>query len=135
MELTYYLECSSFADTDRSKRSTEAFCGVNDETANAVLILSTTYSINVPMLVDFDGQSIFLYIKVRWFLGNTNQNLAFEYEDGAIAYGGCGVTLNGEFLYFGGSGTNKNVSLSLIRFQNLESMLHFLSEGQQNSWL
>ena len=43
-------------------------------------------------------------------LGNTNQNLAFEYGDGAMVYDGCGVTLNGIFWYFGGSGTNKKVS-------------------------
>ena len=43
-------------------------------------------------------------------LGNTNQNLAFEYGDGAIAYRGCGVTLNSIFWYFGGDGTNKKVS-------------------------
>ena len=42
-------------------------------------------------------------------LGNTNQNFAFEYGDGPIAYGGCGVTLNGEFWYFGA----ENVSLCL----------------------
>ena len=52
MEHTYYLECTSLADTGVSKRSTEAFCGANDKTANAVLILSN----KAPMIVDFDGQ-------------------------------------------------------------------------------
>ena len=47
-------------------------------------------------------------------LGNINQNLAFEYGDGAIAHYGCGVTLNGEFLYFGGYEDYKNVSLYLL---------------------
>ena len=56
MELTYYLECTSLADTGVSKRSTEGFCGANGKTANAVLILSTFSSANVPMVVDFDGQ-------------------------------------------------------------------------------
>ena len=56
MEHTYYLECTSLADTGVSKRSTEAFCGANDKTANAVLILSTRNSANVPIIVDFDGQ-------------------------------------------------------------------------------
>ena len=56
MEHTYYLECKSLADTGVSKRSTEAFCGANGKTANAVLILSTKSSANVPMIVDFEGQ-------------------------------------------------------------------------------
>ena len=58
-------------------------------------------------------------LKVSWFSGNKNVNLAFEYGDGASAYAGCGASLYGEFFYFGGSQTDKNVSLSFIRFQNL----------------
>ena len=53
------------------------------------------------MIVDFDGQQNFFYIKVNLSLGNINENLAFGYGDGATAYHGCGATLNGEFWYFG----------------------------------
>jgi hypothetical protein len=55
------------------------------------------------MVVDFDG--------------NTNQNLAFEYGDGAIAHNGCGVTLNGEPWYFGGSGDYKNTVSKIVGCQ------------------
>ena len=114
------LTCGSGEQT-RTRTCDENCDGVqNDdlsETQNAVLILSTRNSNTVPLIVDFDGQLIFLYIKVKWFLGNINQNLAFEYGDGTTAYGGCGVTLNGEFLYFGGYGDYKNVSLSLTDFR------------------
>ena len=69
------------------------------------------------MIVDFDGQQILLYFKVRWFLGNINENLSFEFGDETTAYGGCGATLNGEFWYFGGYDFYKNVSLSLTDFR------------------
>ena len=39
------------------------------------------------MIVDFDG--------------NINDNLAFEFGEGATVMNGCGATLNGEFWYFG----------------------------------
>ena len=56
----------------------------------------------MPMIVDFDGEQIFLYIEVSLSIGNINENLAFEYRDGTTAIYGCGATLNGEFWYFGG---------------------------------
>ena len=55
-------------------------------TSNAVLILSTANSAQ-PMIVDFDG--------------NINDDLAFEFGEGATVMNGCGATLNGEFWYFG----------------------------------
>ena len=36
--------------------------------------------------------------------GNVNDDLNFEYGEGAYAAYGCGTTLMGEFWYFGGSG-------------------------------
>ena len=56
---------------------------------NAVLVLGTQYSTNIPFVIDFDG--------------NVNPSSVFEIgEDVSISYG-CGATLNGEFWYFGGS--------------------------------
>ena len=40
------------------------------------------------------------------FSGNINEDLAFEYGDRATANYGCGATLNNEFWYFGGTGSN-----------------------------
>ena len=34
-----------------------------------------------------------------------NEDLNFEYGEGATAYGGCGVVFKGEYLYFGGYGS------------------------------
>ena len=39
---------------------------------------------------------------MRFFKGNINENLNFEYGDGTEAYYGCGVTFQNEFWYFGG---------------------------------
>ena len=39
--------------------------------------------------------------------GNVDNDLSFSYGDGATAYGGCAVTFNGEFWYFGGHSDNK----------------------------
>ena len=55
-------------------------------TSNAVLILSTAKSAQ-PMIVDFAG--------------NINDDLAFEFGEGATVMNGCGATLYGEFWYFG----------------------------------
>ena len=37
------------------------------------------------------------------FLGKINEDLTFEYGNGARAVYGCGATLKGEFWYFGGN--------------------------------
>ena len=34
--------------------------------------------------------------------GDVNDDLNFEFGDGAVAHNGCGATLFGEFWYFGG---------------------------------
>ena len=62
---------------------------------------------------------------MRWFLGNINENLSFEYEDGVKANRGCGATLKGEFWYFGGRDSYKNVSLSLTDFRIYNPFLIF----------
>ena len=36
-----------------------------------------------------------------------NDDLIFEYGEGADAFYGCGATLMGEMFYFGGSGSQK----------------------------
>ena len=45
------------------------------------------------------------------FQGNVNDDLDFEYGEGAVAYAGCGATLMGEFWYFG---SGKAVSILTI---------------------
>ena len=52
-------------------------------------------------------------------LGNINENLAFEYKDGATAKYGCGATLNGEFWYFGNDKQVSNRSF----FENFKHSL------------
>ena len=61
--------------------------------------------------------SRFPYIfELFFFVGNINENLAFEYGDGVTADFGCGATLNGEFWYFGGDEIHKNVSSPISEF-------------------
>ena len=62
------------------------------------------------MTVDFNGknhsdfyQSDFYF----WYSGNVEDDLIFEYGEGADAFYGCGATLMGEMFYFGGSGSQK----------------------------
>ena len=45
------------------------------------------------------------------FLGNVNEDFAFEYGDGTEAYDGCGVTFQNEFWYFGGIPNGQQVNL------------------------
>ena len=70
-------------------------------TANAVLVLSTQNGANKPMIVDFDGKNTLKVNYVIFILGNVNEDLKFEYGEGATALYGCGATLFGEFWYFG----------------------------------
>ena len=63
------------------------FLDCSSSSSNAVLILSTFHPDNKPLVVDFQG--------------NVNDDLDFQYEEGATAALGCGATLMGEFWYFG----------------------------------
>ena len=40
------------------------------------------------------------------FLGTVNEDVNFEYGEDATAHRGCGVVYKGEYLYFGGDGTD-----------------------------
>ena len=55
------------------------------------------------MIVDFNGKSlVFMHLYIfEIFIGNINDDLIFEYGEGATASNGCGTTLMGEFWYFG----------------------------------
>ena len=55
-----------------------------------------------PIRTDFNGKYQEFTLEIPSFLGNINEDLAFEYGDGTTAYDGCGATLNNEFWYFGG---------------------------------
>ena len=54
------------------------------------------------MILDFDGKKIIWNIFLIQVSGNINDNLDFEYGDGADAKYGCGATIMNEFWYFGG---------------------------------
>ena len=49
----------------------------------AVLLLSTSRSSNVPMVIDFEG--------------NVDDDTAFTYDDDTEVYASCAATLHGEF--------------------------------------
>lgn len=74
---------------------------------NAVLVLSTHYSGNQPMVIDFDGKyQIYLNFHRKFtFSGNINDvSGTFVYGENTDTYYGCAATLKNEFWYFGGSG-------------------------------
>ena len=80
-------------------------------TGKAVLVLSTYYSSNKPMIVDFEGKFRDFCFRAIFFIfeGNINEDLAFEYGDGTEASYGCGVTFQNEFWYFGGNSYKRQV--------------------------
>ena len=49
-------------------------------------------------------------------LGNINEDLDFQYGDGAASYDGCGATLQNVFWYFGGyrAGEKRQVKLKIF---------------------
>ena len=65
------------------------------------------------MILDFDGKKIILNIFFSIYLsGNINDDLDFEYGDGADARYGCGATLMDEYWYFGGDKRVNIISFS-----------------------
>ena len=70
------------------------------------------------MILDFDGKKIIWNIFLIQVSGNINDNLDFEYGDGADAKYGCGATIMNEFWYFGGDNkvSIQASRLSLQRF-------------------
>jgi len=50
-------------------------------------------------------------------LGNINEDISFEYGEGATAYYGCGVVFKGEYLYFGGEGSANNRQVSTTKYR------------------
>ena len=52
---------------------------------------------------------------MRFFKGNINEDLSFEYGDGTEAYQGCGVTFQNEFWYFGGNSHKRQVNCFNLR--------------------
>ena len=52
------------------------------------------------------------------FNGNVNEELNFEFGEGATVYEGCGATFMGEFWYFGGYdlANKRQVSTIITRF-------------------
>ena len=73
---------------------------------NAVLVLSTRRWRNKPFIIDFNGKCFMSFSNIDFsYLGNMNEDLNFEYGDGADTaelYAGCGGTLHNIFWYFGG---------------------------------
>ena len=78
---------------------------------NAVLVLSTRNAANKPMVVGWDGKPIHFFIiqdfRFNYSLGTVNDEIDFEYVNGADVYTGCGAVLMGEYWYFGGGSPNK----------------------------
>ena len=50
-------------------------------------------------------------------LGNINEDISFEYGEGATAYYGCGVVFKGEYLYFGGEDSTNNRQVSTNKYR------------------
>ena len=52
------------------------------------------------------------------FSGVVNDDLNFNYGYGVSAYGGCGVTINGQFWYLGGQGSTytRQVTINAYSF-------------------
>lgn len=65
-------------------------------TGNAVLVLSTRVSENKPMVITFEGLSIYLiYLILNFeFQGEVNDDVNFQYGSQTSVYDGCGFTLN-----------------------------------------
>ena len=99
--------------TTTSVTTTTTASTTSPATPNAVLVLSTLYPSNKPIVVTFDGK-IFIYLHISFFdksySGVINDNIDFEYESGTEAYYGCGVTLKGQFWYLGGISYKRQVN-------------------------
>ena len=61
-----------------------------------------------------------------------NNDLNFTYGEGASVVNGCGVTLKGEFWYFGGGGSANERQVSSIR---LDKHSYSSIQGEQDRWV
>ena len=68
-------------------------------TEKVVLVLNTNNAKNIPMTIDFEG--------------NTNYHINFEFGDGTNVGYGCSATLNGDFWVFGGLENEQQVSYNI----------------------
>ena len=88
------------------------------------------------MVIDWDGKRIILHsLTVRvlliltltqlMFSGNFDDDLNFNFGDGATVYKGCGAMLMDQFWYFGGSGSanNRQVNRNIILSQHVSHMM------------
>ena len=75
---------------------------------DAVLVLSTRTATNTPMVISWDGKLFQVPSKCsKIFPGEVNDNIDFEYANGAVVDTGCGAILMGEYWYFGGKEDDK----------------------------
>ena len=104
--------CNSY-ECDFITSTTDAITTTEMPSEKVVLVLNTNSVNNIPMTIDFEG--------------NTNYDINFEFGEGTNVGYGCSATLNGDFWVFGGLDNEQQVSfekhamcyqLILVNFQS-----------------
>ena len=123
---TTTAETTTAETTTAETTTAETTVATTSPETKAVLILSTNIANNRPLLVDFEGKLVkFLIFFLKFILGNIQNVSEFRYGNDASAVHGCGVTLRGEFYYFGGLGPDSK-QISKIFGCNLTRLTRLL---------
>ena len=79
-------------------------------TKEAVLLLSTNKSSNVPMVIDFEGRTLTIKVSLKVFsIGNVDDDTVFTIDADTEVYESCAATLNDEFWVIGGNSKKRQV--------------------------
>ena len=72
-------------------------------TKEAVLLLSSGNSNNVPMVIDFEGGKLANNVSlIFFFIGNVDDDTRFTFDADTEVFQSCATTLNDEFWVIGG---------------------------------
>ena len=111
--------CDSFEceDVTPTVTSTTSVPTTTSEPAakNAVLMLSTYESSNIPMVLGYNGKPYcqydieFYFLIQPYHLGDVEDDISFTFDDYTEVYYSCAATLNDEMWILGGANYKRQV--------------------------
>ena len=115
------FECEDITPTVTSTTSV-ATTTIEPVAKDAVLLLSTYSSSNVPMVIGYNGKlhlnitqsSLFIANDNNNILGEVDDDINFTFEDNTELYYSCAASLNDEMWILGGGNKERQVNLKLL---------------------
>ena len=114
-------ECEDIIPTVTSTTSL-ATTTIEPVAKDAVLLLNTQWSENVPMVIGYNGKLHLNITQSSLFIANDNNNILgeldddinFTFEDNTEVFYSCAASLNDEMWVLGGYNKRRQVNLKLL---------------------